>query len=387
MRTTSLAAILFVDIQGFGERLAQDERLALGLLSAWRGLADPLVAEHGGEIVDATNDELLVLFGSAVAALQCALHLRLALRARNAGAAPGEAFAARCGLHLGEIWRDESRVYGNGVNVAARVKAEASGGEILASEDFHRQVSNKLDLPSRELPLRGLKNIERPLRLFLLDPEDGEGGCRGAATAPGAGPAGPDRLAPPAPPSPPPGVARPERPSGLERADGPGRPAGDERRAGTEPPAGPGRRGSEEREEPPEEREHAEGAVGRKIAAAVRSGLEKAADSGLGERIAREVERAIAEGADISVSEADGKRKFSLSLGEGHGAGGRSRRMAEGARKLAGGAAVTAGFLWAYFRWDNFWLVVGAALLGFFPAMSGLKKLLSAALDKPDRPR
>ena len=384
MRTTSLAAILFVDIQGFGERLARDERQALGLLSAWRGLADPLVAEHGGEIVDATNDELLVLFGSAVAALQCALHLRLALRARNAGAAPGEAFAARCGLHLGEIWRDESRVYGNGVNVAARVKAQASGGEILASEDFHRQVSNKLDLPSRELPLRGLKNIERPLRLFLLDPEDGEGGCRGAATGSGADP---DRPAPPAPPSPHPGLARPERPAGLERADGPGRPAGDERRAGTEPPAGPGRRGSEEREEPPEERERAQGAVGRTIAAAVRSGLEKAADSGLGERIAREVEKAIAEGADISVSDADGKRKFSLSLGEGRGAGKRSRRMAEGARKFAGCAVVTAGFLWAYFRWDSLWFVAGAAFLGFFPAMSGLKKLLSAALDKPDLPR
>lgn len=363
MRNTSLAAILFVDIQGFGERLAGDERLALGLLSAWRGLADPVVAEHGGELVDATNDELLVLFGSAVAALQCALHLRLALRARNSGAAPGEAFAARCGLHLGEIWRDESRVYGNGVNVAARVKAEASGGEILASEDFYRQVSNKLDLPARELPLRGLKNIERPLRLYLLDPEDGEGGRGGDAAASGVDPAGPDRLAPPAPLSPPSGLARPERPAGSVR------------------------RGFEEREEPPEEREHAEGAVARKIAAAVRSGLEKAADSGLGERIAREVERAVAEGADISVSDAEGKRKFSLSLGEGRGAGNRSRRMAEGARKFAGGAAVTAGFLWAYFRWDSLWFVAGAAFLGFFPAMSGLKKLLSAALDKPDRPR
>ena len=381
MRTTSLAAILFVDIQGFGERLAQDERLALGLLSAWRGLADPVVAEHGGETVDATNDELLVLFGSAVAALQCALHLRLALRARNAGAAPGEAFAARCGLHLGEIWRDESRVYGNGVNVAARVKAEASGGEILASEDFYRQVSNKLDLPARELPLRGLKNIERPPRLSLLDPDVGEGGRGGDAAASGAGPAGPDRLAPPAPPSPPSGPVRPERPAGLER------PAGDERRIGTEPQAGPVRPGSEEWDEPTEEEGRAEGAVGRKIAAAVRSGLEKAADSGLGERIAREVERAVAEGADISVSEADGKRKFSLSLGEGRGAGGRSRKMAEGARKFVGGAAVTAGFLWAYFRWDSLWFVAGAALLGFFPAMSGLKKLLSAALDKPDRLR
>ncbi|HRY74056.1 MAG TPA: hypothetical protein P5165_12605, partial [Spirochaetia bacterium] len=122
-------------------------------------------------------------------------------------------------------------------------------------------------------------------------------------------------------------------------------------------------------------------------AAAVRSGLEKAADSGLGERIAREVEKAIAEGADISVSDADGKRNFSLSLGEGRGAGKRSRRMAEGARKFAGGAVVTAGFLWAYFRWDSLWFVAGAAFLGFFPAMSGLKKLLSAALDKPDLPR
>lgn len=362
MRTTSLAAILFVDIQGFGERLAGDESLALGLLSAWRGLADPLVAEHEGEIVDATNDELLVVFGSAVAALQCALHLGLALRARNAGAAPGEGFAARCGLHLGEIWRDESRVYGNGVNVAARVKAEASGGEILASEDFYRQVSNKLDLPARELPPRGLKNIERPLRLYLLgpgaeEPVGGEPVGEGPAADPRPRAPASDFQSPPVSPSPPAPPGRPERIVFSESAERP------------------------ERVEPPGS------AAGRKIAAAVKSGVGRAVDAGLGERIAREVEKAIAEGADISIGEEGGRRKISLSLGEGRGTGSRGRKMAEGARKLAGGAAVTAGFLWAYFRWDNPWLVAGAALLGFFPAMSGLKKLLSAALDRPDRPR
>jgi class 3 adenylate cyclase len=168
MPTTSLAAILFVELYGFGELLGRDEAGALKILGAWRDLAEPLILEHGGELVDATGDELLLVFPSAVGAVQCALHLRLAAASPALVHPQAGACRPRTGIHLGEIWRDEARVYGNGVNVAARIKAEAGPGQILVSEDIFRQVSSKLDLASRALPERRLKNIERSLAIYEL---------------------------------------------------------------------------------------------------------------------------------------------------------------------------------------------------------------------------
>lgn len=164
MQTTSLAAILFVELPGFQELLAKDEGAAISILSAWRGIAGQVLASHSGELVDATGDELLVVFTSAVSALKCAIDLREGARTLPPGhegpLAPG------AGIHLGEIWRDESKVYGNGINVAARIKAEAAPGQILVSEDFWRQISNKLDLPTRAIPDRHLKNIERDMAIY-----------------------------------------------------------------------------------------------------------------------------------------------------------------------------------------------------------------------------
>ena len=129
----------------------------------------PIIAEHHGDIVGSTGSELLVVFTSAVAAVQCALHLSLMLLPFGAALGyPGKA-EARIGVHLGEIWRDEGRVYGNGVNVAARVMQAAPAGALYLSEDVYRQVSGKLDLSVREVSGVELKNIERPLALYEID--------------------------------------------------------------------------------------------------------------------------------------------------------------------------------------------------------------------------
>ncbi|MBN1241939.1 MAG: adenylate/guanylate cyclase domain-containing protein [Spirochaetales bacterium] len=166
MPDTRLAAIAFVDLDGFADLVGSNEKDALSRLHRFRELADPLVGEYGGELVDATNDELMVLFDSALSALQFALHLRLAARAGS-----GQ-LRVRAGIHLGEIWRDGARVYGNGVNVAARVKQEARGGDILVSEDIWRQVSNKLELRASEIKGADLKNIERDLVIWRVEAEE-----------------------------------------------------------------------------------------------------------------------------------------------------------------------------------------------------------------------
>jgi len=166
---TSLAAVLFVELDGFTELVASDEAAAVGLLGDYRLIVDPIILEHAGEIVDATGSELLVVFSSAVSAVQCGLFLTLALHTLGQRSGLHPRIKSRLGIHLGEIWRDGGRVYGNGVNVAARVMQAALPGSILLSEDVYRQVSGKLDLVVREIAPARLKNIERPMTIYEVD--------------------------------------------------------------------------------------------------------------------------------------------------------------------------------------------------------------------------
>ena len=121
MRSTKLAAVLFVEIAEFPVMLSKGEEEALAELLAWRDIARAELPEHGGELMDATGAELLLLFGSAVSAVQYALTLAIAVRSRVATLAPSRRYDIRSGIHLGEIWSEDGHVFGNGVNVAARV--------------------------------------------------------------------------------------------------------------------------------------------------------------------------------------------------------------------------------------------------------------------------
>lgn len=161
-----LAALLFIEACGFVELFETDEGRALDLLGAYRSCAEPIIAERGGELVDATGSELLAAFPSAVAATQCVMHLGLALRPELRRAPELD---LRAGLQLGEIWRGDKRVYGNGVNVAARVMQAAPPGAAYLSEDIHRQIETMLDLRMRPVPPLAMKNIARSLALYELD--------------------------------------------------------------------------------------------------------------------------------------------------------------------------------------------------------------------------
>ncbi len=142
---TTLAAVLFVELADFSDLLSTDERAALELLASYRRIVAPIVEEHSGETVDVTGSELLVVFSSAVAAVQCALHLCLALQSFSASSAIAGRPGVRVGVHLGEIWRDSGKVYGNGVNVAARVnfvelQRPLDVLEFHTADDARRQV-------------------------------------------------------------------------------------------------------------------------------------------------------------------------------------------------------------------------------------------------------
>ena len=366
MQATSLAAILFVELSGFHDLLERNESAAIKLLGPWRSAADPVIAGHGGELVDATGDELLVIFPSAVAALKCAIDLREAARGLPAG--PEGRLEPRAGIHLGEIWRDESRVYGNGINVAARVKAEAGPGQILVSEDIWRQVSNKLDLPIRAIPDRHLKNIERNLAIYEAAYEEA-----------GAGPAG-------TPPEP---VANEAPAAPREAGIAPREPARDMRNqkvaAEPAPAAAPASGGEPTMDEqtlseriarlahemappPPPPLPRVSIPDKEVIKAAVRDAVSKAIE-------------AKAEGGELDiVHDENGTKIIAGEKIERSPAQRRARASGEiskGVTNLLVGLAALGGFGYFYLQKPGFWLGAGAILLGFVPALSGLKKLIS----------
>jgi len=371
MQPTSLAAILFVELSGFHDLLERNEGAAISLLGPWRGMADPVVAEHGGELVDATGDELLVIFPSAVAALKCAIDLREAARGLPAG--PEGRLEPRAGIHLGEIWRDESRVYGNGINVAARVKAEAGPGQILVSEDIWRQVSNKLDLPIRPIPERHLKNIERNLAIY--EAAYTEEGSETASAPPGAA-AGTGAAAPQKTPSADEATARDGRnQKGAAKPEPPtppapsGKPTMDEQTLSERiarlahemaPPPPPPRVSIPDKEA---------------IKAAVRDVVSKAIE-------------AKAEGGEIDVvSDENGTKIITGEKAEKSPAERRAKASGEiskGVTNLLVGLAAFGGFGYFYLQKPGFWLGAGAIAVGFLPALSGLRKLITGIFSWND---
>ncbi|TYO65040.1 adenylate/guanylate cyclase domain-containing protein [Bradyrhizobium hipponense] len=163
-----LAAILAADIAGYSRLMGADEEGTLARLKAHRReLIDPKIAQHQGRIVKTTGDGMLAEFPSVVEAVQCAVEVQQAMFARNRDLQPDKRIVFRVGINLGDIIVDEGDVYGEGVNVAARLEALAEPGEVCVSQAVHDQVRDRL--PSLTFEDRGehsVKNIARPVRVF-----------------------------------------------------------------------------------------------------------------------------------------------------------------------------------------------------------------------------
>jgi len=164
-----LAAILVTDVVGFSRLMGADEAGTLARLQAARRTEiEPLVAEHGGRVVKLTGDGAIVEFASVVEAVRCAIRVQQALARRNATLPEGHRISLRIAVHLGDIMVDEADVYGDGVNVAARLEALAAPGGIVVSETVREHVADKLDLAFEDLGPRILKNIARPVRAHAV---------------------------------------------------------------------------------------------------------------------------------------------------------------------------------------------------------------------------
>jgi TolB-like protein/class 3 adenylate cyclase len=164
-----LAAIFAADVAGYSRLMGLDEEKTLAQLQSHRrALFDPKVGEHRGRIVKTTGDGMLVEFASVVDAVRCALDVQEGMIARNTGMPQAERIEFRIGINVGDIIAEDQDVFGDGVNIAARLEALAEPGNICVSARVKDDVEGKLDAVFEDVGEQRLKNIAKPVRVYRL---------------------------------------------------------------------------------------------------------------------------------------------------------------------------------------------------------------------------
>jgi adenylate cyclase len=168
-----LAVIFSADVQGYSRLMGDDEEATIRTLTAYRDVMTRLVEQHHGRIVDAPGDNVLAEFASAVEAVQCAVAVQRECAARNTALPPHRHMVFRIGINLGDVVVEGERLYGDGVNIAARLEGLAEGGGICISGTVYDQVETKLALGYATMGEQTVKNIVRPVRVYrvLIDAE------------------------------------------------------------------------------------------------------------------------------------------------------------------------------------------------------------------------
>jgi adenylate cyclase len=162
-----LAAILAADVAGYSRMMGQNEEATLAALkNTLKSIIDPKVAENRGRIVKGTGDGVLAEFASAVDATRCALEIQHAMGEHNAGIAEGRRIEFRIGINVGDVIIDEADIFGDGVNIAARIEALARPGAICMSENAYQQIKGKIAIEPSDMGEQQLKNIAQPVRVF-----------------------------------------------------------------------------------------------------------------------------------------------------------------------------------------------------------------------------
>ena len=164
-----LAAILAADVAGYSRLMGADEEGVLARLKVVRkSLVDPAITAHRGRIVKTTGDGLLVEFASAVDAARCAVEVQRGMAEQNAAASQLQRIEFRVGIHVGDIIFDDNDIFGDGVNIAARLEGIAEPGGVCISDDAQRQVRGKVDFTFEDIGPQSLKNITEPMRTWRL---------------------------------------------------------------------------------------------------------------------------------------------------------------------------------------------------------------------------
>src|SRR5947207_13803075 len=185
-----LTAILTADVAGYSRLMGADEEgTHERLRDHLRDLIEPKIAEHRGRIVKNTGDGFLAEFPSVVDAVRCAVEMQRGMADRNTGTPPEERIEFRVGINLGDVIAEEHDIFGDGVNIAARLEALAEPGGVLVSNTVHDHVRDRLPFAFEDLGEQQVKNIARPVRVYRVrpggphpipPPPAGEGSAHGA---------------------------------------------------------------------------------------------------------------------------------------------------------------------------------------------------------------
>jgi adenylate cyclase len=168
-----LTAILSADAKGYSRLMAENEEATVRTITAFREIVTEVVQKHRGRVVDSPGDNILAEFASAVDAVRGGVEIQEELKARNAELPENRRMEFRIGINLGDVIHEEERIYGDGVNIAARVEGLAEGGGICISGTVYEHIKNKLALGYQYLGEHSVKNILEPVRVYrvLMDPE------------------------------------------------------------------------------------------------------------------------------------------------------------------------------------------------------------------------
>ncbi|WP_292330247.1 adenylate/guanylate cyclase domain-containing protein [Mesorhizobium sp.] len=161
-----LAAILAADIAGYSRLMGEDEERTVRALQELQAAIFPVIGEHGGRVINTAGDSVLVEFASVVEAVRCAAAVQQLIADRNAEVPASQRLQFRVGVNQGEIVADRDEVYGEGINVAARLESLAEPGGIAISGRVYEDVAGKVDMTWQDAGEQPLKNIARPIRVW-----------------------------------------------------------------------------------------------------------------------------------------------------------------------------------------------------------------------------
>src|SRR5689334_4540489 len=169
-----LAAIFSTDVAGYSRLMGEDEEATIRTLTVYRAVISSLIQQHRGRVVDSPGDNLLAEFASVVDAVRCAVEIQQALKVKNEELPEHRQMRFRIGINLGDVIVEGERLYGDGVNIAARLESLATPGGICISGTVYDQVETKLALTYEDLGEQAVKNIAKPVRVYRVVTEEVE---------------------------------------------------------------------------------------------------------------------------------------------------------------------------------------------------------------------
>src|SRR5262245_30362808 len=183
-----LAAIFSADVKGYSRLMGEDDVGTIRTLTAYREVMTTLIHQHRGRVVDAPGDNLLAEFASVVDAVHCAVRIQQTLKAKNAELSDQRKMEFRIGINLGDVVVEGERLYGDGVNIAARVEGLAAPGGICLSGIAHDQVKHKLALTYEDLGAQAVKNIAEAIPVWRVAMDEAAAALAGQPMLPQVGP-------------------------------------------------------------------------------------------------------------------------------------------------------------------------------------------------------